>query len=182
MLDYDFNSTCIGRSQPKNMHTSLNMKPSWLTWIGTWKIILLFLLINLTDNAVKHTCIWTIVWRSKYKLYNSSTSFHQLFTFCSPAKEKEKQGRMKELTMAQWRNLDQNNRSVLARWYSVLWEKTGHILLPLDSLTAGREESMVDEIQMGFKVFKILNRCNYLGFYFVYYRWNITTIIIRTAF
>ena len=44
-------------------------------------------------------------------------------------------------------------------------------------LTAGWQESRADEIQMGFKI-KILNVLNYtyLGFYFVYYCCNVTTI------
>ena len=30
---------------------------------------------------------------------------------------------------------------------------------------------------MGFKIFKILYRLNYLGFYFVYYHCNVTTVL-----
>ena len=41
--------------------------------------------------------------------------------------------------MAQWINLNRNNRSVLSHQYSVLAEKTGPILQPLVSLTAGRQ-------------------------------------------
>ena len=41
--------------------------------------------------------------------------------------------------MAQWININQNNRSMLAHRYSVLGEKTGPVLLPLVGLTAGRE-------------------------------------------
>ena len=33
-LDSSFRSSCIGKSQPKNTHTSLNMDPSWLTRIS----------------------------------------------------------------------------------------------------------------------------------------------------
>ena len=50
-----------------------------------------------------------------------------------------KQGRMKGLTMAQWINLNRNNRSVLVHPHSVLGEKTGPILLPLVGLMAGRQ-------------------------------------------
>ena len=41
--------------------------------------------------------------------------------------------------MVQWINLNQNNRSVLARQYSVLREKAGPNLVPLAGLMAGRE-------------------------------------------
>ena len=40
-LDNDFSSNCIGKSQPKNTDIRVNMKPSWLTWIDTWKTIVL---------------------------------------------------------------------------------------------------------------------------------------------
>ena len=50
-------------------------------------------------------------------------SIWQHWPFRSPVKEKGKQGRMKGLTRAQWINFNRNNRSVLASWYSVLWEK-----------------------------------------------------------
>ena len=43
--------------------------------------------------------------------------------FRSPIKEKEKQWRINGLTMAQWINLNQSNRYVLAYRYSVLWKK-----------------------------------------------------------
>ena len=43
--------------------------------------------------------------------------------------------------MAQWINLNQNNRSMLAYQYSVLGEKTGPILLHLVGLMAGRQAS-----------------------------------------
>ena len=66
--------------------------------------------------------------------------------------------------MVQWINLNQNNRFELARLYSVLQEKTGPILLPLVDLMAGRQ---ADKIEVGFKIFKILYRSSYLGFYFV---------------
>ena len=46
---------------------------------------------------------------------------------------------MKGLTMVKWINLNQHNRSVLARRYSVLGEKTGPIFLLLVGLMAGRE-------------------------------------------
>ena len=96
--------------------------------------------IILTDDAIKHTCVWPLAWRNKWKPYNSSTPLQSDFSpFRSPVKEKGKQGRMKGLTRAQWINLNRNNRSVLASRYSVLWEKNGPILPPLVGLTAGRE-------------------------------------------
>ena len=80
--------------------------------------------IILTDDAIKHTCVWPLAWCNKWKPYNSSTPLQSDFSpFRSPVKEKGKQGRMKGLTRAQWINLNRNNRSVLASRYSVLWEK-----------------------------------------------------------
>ena len=46
---------------------------------------------------------------------------------------------MKGLNMVQWINLNQNNKSVLVCQCSVLWEKTGLVLLPLVGLIAGRQ-------------------------------------------
>ena len=45
---------------------------------------------------------------------------------------------MKGFTIAQWINLNGNNKSVLARRYSVLLEKVGAILQLLVGLMAGR--------------------------------------------
>ena len=59
--------------------------------------------------------------------------------------------------------INRNNRSVLARRYSVLWEKIGTILLPLVGLTAGRQ---ANEMRVGLEIFKILYRFKYSGFYF----------------
>ena len=42
--------------------------------------------------------------------------------------------------MAQWINLNWNNRSMLAHRYSVLGEKTSPIHPPLVSIMGGREE------------------------------------------
>ena len=55
--------------------------------------------------------------------------------------------------MAQWINLNRNNRSVLAHRYSALREKTGPMLLRLVGLTAGW---LADEMRVDFKIFKIL--------------------------
>ena len=49
--------------------------------------------------------------------------------------------------MAQWVNLNQNNRSVIAHRYSALSEKAGPMLLALVGLTAGW---LADEMQMDF--------------------------------
>ena len=68
--------------------------------------------------------------------------------------------------MVQWINLNRNNRSVLACQYVlyIVYEKTGHILLPLVGVTkAGRE---ADDIRVGLKNFKILYRLDYSDFKF----------------
>ena len=89
---------------------------------------------------------------------------------------------MKGLTKVQWINRNRNNRSVLARRYSVLREKTDPILPPLVGLTAGRQAyrqagRLGDKMQMRFGIFKILYRLNYLGIYFVYYHCNVITVL-----
>ena len=71
---------------------------------------------------------------------------------------------------------------MLAHQYSVLVQKTGHILLPLVGLTTGREGGreggrLADEMRVGCKIFKILYRLNNLGFYFVCYHSNITIVL-----
>ena len=62
------------------------------------------LVIILTDDAIKHTCIWPLGWCNKYKSYNSPTCFSDFSPFRLPVKEKGKQWRMKELTVVQWAN------------------------------------------------------------------------------
>ena len=76
---------------------------------------------------------------------------------------------MKGLTMAQWINLNQNDIPVLACWYSVLWEKTGLILLPLVDLTAGRP---ADKIQMDFEILKSSLQVKLFGL-------NITVMLLQ---
>ena len=44
---------------------------------------------------------------------NLSTSFCNFLPFCQSTIEKEKQQRMNELTIAQWINLNQNNRPLV---------------------------------------------------------------------
>ena len=63
--------------------------------------------------------------------------------------------------MAQWVNLNRNNRSVMAHGLS---EKAGTMLLALVGLTAGW---LTDKMLVNFEIFKILYRPNYLYFYFV---------------
>ena len=57
--------------------------------------------------------------------------------------------------------------------------KTGPFLLLLVGLTGGR---LASKIQVGFEILKILYMLNYSGFYFVYYHYNIATVLVKTAF
>ena len=118
-------------------HTSLNTTPS----VHSQNIVLGN---NLTDDAIKYSymCIWPLVWHviisiSAIQFINTGPLQWSLI-FYSPIKEKEKQWRIKGLTMGQWINLNRSNISVFARQYSVLWEKTCPILPPLVGLTPGR--------------------------------------------
>ena len=72
--------------------------------------------------------------------------------------------------MVQWINLNRNNRYVLMHC---------PIILPLVGLMAGREggSRLAGKMQMGYKIFKILYKLNYLGFYFVCYHSNVTTVL-----
>ena len=68
--------------------------------------------------------------------------------------------------MAQWINLNQNNRSVLAHQYSVLWKNWSYP--PTASGSYGRQAGkQADKIWVGLEIFKILYRLNYSGIYFV---------------
>ena len=123
-------SSYIGKLQPKNMHICKSQHGIRLESVPR-KI--LCLLIILTDDAIKQLCDVISVSHTTHRhLFSNFSPFH------SPIKEKGKQGRKKGLTMAQCINLNRNNRSVLACWYSVLWEKIGPVLSPLVGLTTGR--------------------------------------------
>ena len=56
--------------------------------------------------------------------------------------------------MAQWINLNRNNRSVLAHQYSVLGENTGPILLLLVDLMAEREARQQTKCKWVLKILK----------------------------
>ena len=75
--------------------------------------------------SISHTIYW--------HLFRDFSPLH------SPVKEKGKQGKMKGLTMVQGININWNNKSVLTHWYSVLWEKTGPIILLYASGAYGRQ-------------------------------------------
>ena len=66
--------------------------------------------------------------------------------------------------MAQWINLNRNNRSVLASRYSVLREKIGPILSPLVGLTTGREAGKQNTC--GFRNFKTSLQVKLFGLLF----------------
>ena len=111
-------------------------------WIGVWWKGTTSVSLYVLDNNLSNSCIG----KSQPKNMCISRTIHQHFfsdftSFCSPVKEKRKQRRMKKLTMVQWINLNQNNKSVLACRYSVLWEKTDPILLPLVVLWQGGRQT-----------------------------------------
>ena len=70
-------------------------------------------------------------------------------------KEKEKQWRIKGLTMAQWVSLKWNNKFVVAHRYSSLWEESRPILPTLVGPTAGRQAGKQTKCVL--VDFKILN-------------------------
>ena len=112
----NFSNSCIEISQPKNTHISLNQHETILAdlnwYMGTMRLVTI-----LTDDAMKHICIWPLVWCNKYKPYNSSILLQWFLLFQSPVKKKGMQWRMKGFIMAQWINLDRNNRSVVhSKW------------------------------------------------------------------
>ena len=88
-------------------------------------------MIQSSTHAFGQKCdIISINCATHWHLFSDFSPFHSL------VEEKVKQWSIKGLTMVQWINLNQNKRSVLAHWYSVLWEKTDPILLLL--VMAGR--------------------------------------------
>ena len=129
------------------------------------------LVIILLDDAIKHTHAFGhyhhVISKSRTIHWHLLSDFSP---FCSTVKGKGKQGRMKGPIIVQWINLNRNNKSELAHWYSVLWEKAGPILLPFVSLThvhmyvcmVGRQTKYGS-----FEIFKILYQLNYSGIYFV---------------
>ena len=162
------------------MHISLNMKVSLLTWI----------IIQQKCLSINHTI--------HQHLFSNISPFHSLI------KEKGKPWRMKGLTMVQYINFNQNNRSVLAFWYSVLWEKVYAILPQLVDLRgrqaggwvggwaggwvggwagglAGKQtgwpgRQAYEIIMGGPRNFKILYWLNYLAFIL----FNITAMLLQT--
>ena len=86
----------------------------------------------------------------KYKLYNSSTPLQRFLTFSVTSQREREAGMMKGLTMAQWTNLNQNNRSVSTFIFCTV-RKNGPILLLLVGRQAGRPQN-VGEFQR-FKIF-----------------------------
>ena len=82
--------------------------------------------------------------------------------------------------MAEWINLNRNNRSVLVHRYSVMGKKWPYPTTANGSYSreGGREGGRpANETRVGFEIFKILYRLNYSGFYFVCYHSNITTVL-----
>ena len=102
------------------IYISLNMKPSWLTCIGTQQQRPL--VIILTDDAIKHTCIWPLAWCNKRKPYNSSTPLQQFLTFLFIS-QREREAMEDERTHhGAVDELNQSNWAMLVCQYSVLWE------------------------------------------------------------
>ena len=128
-----------------------------------------------TTHAFGHYCaIISISNTIHWHLFSNFSPFH------SPLKEKGKQGRMKGLTMTQCINLNLNKRFVLVDWYSVLWQKTGPILLPLmDPMASWKAGRLA-----GRPVHKIWvrSKLNHLRFYFVCYHCTFTTELYVPAF
>ena len=149
------------------------MHPGWLESVHDKTRLVIILM----DDAIKYTCIWP------HGIISISPTIHRhLFSdfspFHLPVKEKEKQWRMKGLTMAQWIHLNQNNRSVLAcRLFCVLrinWPyptTASGSYRSLVGLTAGRQ---ADKMRIDFEIFKILYRLNYSHFYF-----DVTAILLQ---
>ena len=121
-LDNNFSSSCIGKSQPKNTHTSLNIKPSWLAWIGTPQKHACMVII-LTDDAIKYISIWPLAWCNEYKLYNSSASLQWDLTFSFASQREREEIKDERTYQGSMHKSDRNNTFVLACWYSVSSEK-----------------------------------------------------------
>ena len=77
LLDNYFSSSFIGKLQPKNTHTSLNIMAD-LNHCTAKTLCLVILSMN---DVIKYSCIWPLAWRYNYKPYNSLTSLQQFLTF-----------------------------------------------------------------------------------------------------
>ena len=73
----------------KSQHEAILADLNWYTTATP-------LVVILTNDAIKHTCVWSLVWHSKYKSYNSSTPLQWFFTFLFSSQGKVKQCRMKD--------------------------------------------------------------------------------------
>ena len=81
---------------------------------------------------------------------------------------------MKGFTRAQWISLNWNNRSILAYWYSLLWEKRSYP--PTASESYGREGG---KTKYGWvSKFRNSRYTGYLSFYCVYYHCNVATYTV----
>ena len=98
-VDSNYSTSCTGKSQPKNTHVILNMKHI-LTDLNQYTTAM-HLVIILTDDAIKHTCIWPLGWCNNIRHKIHWHLFSDFSPFGSPVKEKGKQWRMKGLTIAQ---------------------------------------------------------------------------------
>ena len=67
------------------------------------------LVIILTNDTIKHTCIWPFAWRNKNKLYNSLTPLQWFLTLLFTSQREREAMKDERTTMAQWINLNQNN-------------------------------------------------------------------------
>ena len=79
-LDNNFTSSCISKSQPRNMHIHKSQHETILADLN-WYTAKTSLVIILMDDAIKYTCFWPLAWHNKYKSYNSSTPLQWFLTF-----------------------------------------------------------------------------------------------------
>ena len=91
-------------------HTYTYQHESILADLNQYNAKTLHLLIKM-DDAIMYTCIWPFVWHINYKplqfTYTSLAISRHLLT-----SQREKQWRIKGLTLVQWINLNQNYKDL----------------------------------------------------------------------
>ena len=121
------------------------------------------LVIILMDDTFKHMCI---LHQHDVICISHPIHWHLLSNLSPFIYQSKRKGSSKGWKDSQWCigiNLNWNNRSVLVCQCSILWEKTGPILLSLVVLWVSK--------------FVKLYRLNYSGFCFIKYYYNVTTVL-----
>ena len=140
------------------------------------------LLIILTDEAIKHTCIWSLVWRNKYKPYNSSTPIQWFLIFLFTS-QREREAMKDEMAHhgAMDKSYSEQQICVSASIFCIVrknwpyrptisgsysrWQEGRQARRQAGRLAGWKAGKQADEIWVGLETFKIIYR-ELFGFLF----------------